>query len=74
MTAIDSTRKAGIARDAKDVDAQIENLEAAVEAMHNALAIYAEVARDNSDRGVIAVLNKYAYRPLIDALNEVPLP
>jgi len=74
MTAIDSTRKAGIARDAKDVDAQIENLEAAVEAMHNALAIYAEVARDNSDRGVIAVLNKYAYRPLTEALNEVPLP
>ncbi len=74
MTAIDATRKAGIARDAKDVDAQIENLEAAVEAMHNALAIYAEVARDNSDRGVIAVLNKYAYRPLTEALNEVPLP
>ncbi len=74
MTAVDAARKAGIARDAKDVEAQIENLETAVEAMHNALGIYADVARDNSDRGVIAVLNKYAYRSLTEALNDIPLP
>lgn len=74
MTAVESVRAAGIARAAGDEAAWVENLELAVEAMHNALGIYAEVARDNSDRGVIAVLNKYAYRPLVEALNEAPLP
>lgn len=74
MMAVDAARKAGIARAAKDTEAQVENLEAAVEQMHNALGIYADVARDNSDRGVIAVLNKYAYRPLTKELNELPLP
>jgi len=74
MTAIEATRAAGNARAGKDEDAWVENLELAVESMHSALDIYADVARDNSDRGVIAVLNKYAYRPLIEALNEAPLP
>ncbi|MFK5924177.1 MAG: alpha-glucuronidase family glycosyl hydrolase [Verrucomicrobiota bacterium] len=74
MMAVDAARKAGIARAAKDTDAQVENLETAVEQMHNALGIYADVARDNSDRGVIAILNKYAYRPLLKELDELPLP
>lgn len=74
MMAVDAARKAGIAREAKDTEAQVENLETAVEQMHNALGIYADVVRDNSDRGVIAILNKYAYRPLIKELDELPLP
>lgn len=74
MTAIEATRAAGIARGEKDEQGWVENLELAVESMHSALDIYSDVARDNSDRGVIAVLNKYAYRPLIEALNEAPLP
>lgn len=72
LTAVETARAAGVARAAGDEDAWIENLELSVEAMHNALGIYAEVARDNSDRGVIAVLNEYAYRPLIAAFDEVP--
>ena len=39
VSAADAARKAGIARAAKDEDARIENLELAIEAMHNALAI-----------------------------------
>ncbi|MGY8643118.1 MAG: hypothetical protein ACKVJU_18725 [Verrucomicrobiales bacterium] len=74
MTAIDHARLAGIARDEKDNEAWVENLELSIEAMHNALGIYAEVARDQSDRGVIAILNQYAYRPLLKALDETPLP
>ena len=73
MTAIEHASLAGIARKEKDSAAWAENLELAVESMHNALSIYSEVARDNSDRGVIAVLNNYAYRPLIEALDEAPL-
>lgn len=74
LTAVESVRAAGIAKAAGDVDAQIENLELAIEAMHNALGIYADVARDNSDRGVIALLNKYGYRPLLEELDKIPLP
>lgn len=72
LTAVESVKKAGLARAAKDEDAWAENLELAVEAMHNALGIYSEVAADQSDRGAIAVLNEYAYRPLLKALEELP--
>ncbi len=74
MTAVEHARLAGIARKSKDDEAWVENLELSVEAMHNALSIYADVARDNSDRGVIAVLNEYGYRPLLQELDEAPLP
>ncbi|NNE90333.1 MAG: hypothetical protein HKN23_01675, partial [Verrucomicrobiales bacterium] len=74
MTAVEHARLAGVAREEKDNEAWVENLELAIEAMHNALGIYAEVVRDPSDQGVIAVLNEYAYRPLLKALDETPLP
>ncbi|MBI5801630.1 MAG: hypothetical protein HZA92_13030 [Verrucomicrobia bacterium] len=41
-----------------------DSLEAAVESTYNALNAYADVARDPSDRGVIAVLNEHGYRAL----------
>lgn len=70
LTAAESARKAGIAKAAGDDDARIENLELAVEAMHNALAIYAEVATEPGDAGAIAILNEEAYTPLLKALEE----
>ena len=36
--------------------------------MLDALNAQAAVARSNSDRGVIAVLNEYGYRPLLKEL------
>lgn len=72
LGAVEAARKAGIARAAKDEDAWAENLESAIESLHNALGIYSEVAADNSDRAVIALLNEYAYRPLLKALDEGP--
>lgn len=72
MTAVESARAAGIAKADGDLDTQIENVELAVESMHNALSIYSDVVRDNSDRGVIALLNAYAYRPLIEILDTAP--
>lgn len=70
LTAAESARKAGIAKAAGDDDARIENLELAVEAMHNALGIYAEVATEPGDAGAIAILNQEAYTPLLKALEE----
>lgn len=70
VTAAEAARKAGIAKAAGDDDARIENLELAIESMHNALAIYAEVATEPGDAGAIALLNEKAYTPLLEALEE----
>lgn len=70
VTAAEAARKAGIAKAAGDDDARLENLALAVEAMHNALAIYAEVATEPGDAGAIALLNAEAYTPLLEALEE----
>jgi len=64
MGSLEATRLAGLARSKGDKGQVLENLEKAVEGMYNALDAYREVVRDNSDRGVIAVLNEYGYRPL----------
>lgn len=64
MTSIEAVRKAGVAKSQGNDELRLAELEKAVEAMYNALSAYGEVARDNSDRGVIAVLNEYGYRPL----------
>lgn len=74
ISAVQAARAAGVANGGGDEDVHVESLESSVEAMHNALAIYTEVVRDNSDRGVIAVLNKYGYRPLLEALEDAPPP
>lgn len=70
VSAAEAARKAGIAKAAGDDDARIENLELAIESMHNALAIYAEVATEPGDAGAIALINENAYRPLLNALDE----
>lgn len=71
LSSIEATRQAGVARGRGDKEAQAAELEKAVEAMYNALNAYGEVARDQSDRGVIAVLNQYGYRALQEELNKL---
>ena len=74
MNAIEATRLAGLAKKDGNSEKQIEHLEKAVESMYNALNAYSEVARDSCDRGVIAVLNEYCYRPLKQELESVSQP
>jgi hypothetical protein len=71
LNSIEAMRRAGQAKAKRDRSQQREQLEKAVESMHNALMALGEVARDNSDRGVIAVLNAYGYRPLTAELEAV---
>ncbi|MDB5336184.1 MAG: hypothetical protein JWN70_1803 [Planctomycetaceae bacterium] len=59
-----AVRRAGIAKSKGDTETQMAELEKAVESLNSALNALAAVARSNSDRGVIAVLNEYGYRPL----------
>jgi hypothetical protein len=71
MMSVEALRQAGQAKAKGDVKTQRAQLEAAVEAMYDGLGAYSEVARDQSDRGVIAVLNEYGYRPLRKELDAV---
>lgn len=71
MTSLESLRLAGQAKAKGDTKKQIEKLQAATEALYDGLSAYSEVARDQSDRGVIAVLNEYGYRPLRQELATV---
>jgi hypothetical protein len=68
--AVEALRKAGHAKATKNDDAMAEASEQGLEAIYNALNAYADVARDNSDRGAIALLNQFGYRQLLKALEE----
>ena len=48
-----------------DAATRSESLEAAMDSIYNALNSWSDVARDSSDRGAIALLNEYGYRPLV---------
>ncbi len=61
---ITAVRRAAIAEtDGKPLDA-VQNAETALVTAREALEAYAEVVRDQSDRGAVAVMNEYVYRPL----------
>ena len=64
MAAVNSVRQAAVAREEGKLEEAIEHLESALEQMYNGMTSLADVARDQSDRGLIAVLNAYAYQPL----------
>ncbi len=65
-----AVQKASVAEKAKETGTQIAELEKGIESLNNALNAMAAVARSNSDRGLIAVLNEYGYRPLKKKLAE----
>jgi hypothetical protein len=64
FAALEAARLAGVAKAKGERDAAVAQLEKATESMYAALAALGDVARDPSDRGVIAVLAESAYRPL----------
>jgi hypothetical protein len=68
LNCIEAVRKAGIAKRKQNPDAHVAELEKAMESMNGALNALAAVARSSSDRGTIAALNEYGYRPLVKAV------
>ena len=61
---IGAVRRAAIAEaDGKPTEA-LRHSETALATARQALEAYADVVRDQSDRGAIAVMNEYVYRPL----------
>ena len=65
MNAVAAVRAAGIAKKAGKLETVVEQLEKAVDEMHNAITSIGDVAQGQSDRGLIAVLSKYAYKPIV---------
>ena len=70
INTVEAIRKAGIAKRKGDKETQIAELEKAIDSVTNACNAMAAVARSQSDRGVIAVMNAYGYRPLLKLLEE----
>jgi len=68
MNAVEALRKAAIAKQAGKKDEQIAELEKALDSITGACNAMAAVARSNSDRGIIAVMNEYGYRPVTKLL------
>ncbi len=71
---IASVRRAAIAEANGQPAEAIQHAETALATARQALEAYAGVARDQSDRGAIAVMNEYVYRPLrekVAALQKV---
>lgn len=71
MNCLQALSNAGIAKKANDKEKQIAELEKALDSINNACNALAAVARSNSDRGLIAVLNAQLYRPLVKELEKV---
>lgn len=65
LGAVKAVRESHLAQEAGDMEKALEHLETAIEQTHNCISTLSDVAQDQSDRGVIAVLNAYAYRPLL---------
>jgi hypothetical protein len=71
MNCVEAVRKAGLAKRKGDAETQLAELEKAIESLHGGLNAMAAVARSNSDRGLIAALNEFGYRPLKRELEAV---
>lgn len=64
MNAIDTVCEGNAAAAKGEKEKYIENLEKAIESTYTSLNAYAAIARDSSDRGTIALMNRAGYRVL----------
>ena len=71
LKTVKSLKEAANAKKFGDTEKQIEHLEIALEAMYNAIDTLSDVVNDHSDRGLIAVLNAYGYRPILAEYEKV---
>jgi hypothetical protein len=71
IDAVMSLHKAANAESAHDQATEIAETTKALSSVRDAMEAYASVARNQTDRGAIAIAAEYAYRPLLKKLNEV---
>ena len=68
---VEQVRKAAMANAENRRAEAVGNLTGAVETSRRAIEAYVSIARDQSDRAAVAVLNEYVYRPLRAKLEEL---
>ena len=68
---IEVVRAAAVAEKDNKYDEAVQHAETALTKASGALEAYARVARDQSDRGAIATMAEYVYRPIRDKRNEL---
>jgi hypothetical protein len=64
LNAVEAVHRAAMAEVKKDRTATLRETELALADVRHALEAYASIARDQSDRGALATLNEFVYRPL----------
>lgn len=71
LGAVKAVREAALAKKAGDNEMALEHLELALESTYNCINTLSDVARNQGDRGMIAVLNTDAFRPLVAELERL---
>lgn len=71
LAAVEAARAAAIAKKAGKLEEAATQLDTAVEQMYNALDTLSDIASDQSDRALIAILAEYAYRPLVKEVDKL---
>lgn len=64
LDTIEAVREAALAEEENRLSEALQHAEQALSSARTALEAYARVARDQSDRGAIATMAEYVYRPL----------
>ncbi len=72
INAADAMYRAAQAEANKDRAGTLREAEQGLAALRRGIEAYARVARDQSDRGAIAILNEFAYRPLKAKVAALP--
>ncbi|MCC7420962.1 MAG: hypothetical protein IT428_11835 [Planctomycetaceae bacterium] len=70
MNAIDTVREGNAAAARGEKEKHVESIEKAIESTYASLNAYAAIARDSSDRGTIALVNRAGYRVLQKMLED----
>lgn len=71
LDAVEWIRLAGAAQKGGQRDEAIRQMTKTLQAVEAALSSLERVAQDNSDRGTVAMLNEYVYRPVRDLLKTL---
>lgn len=71
FNAVDEVNRAAMAEAAGDHAETLQDTQKALDSSRNAIDAFARVARDQSDRGAIAMLDEYTYRPLKAKVNSL---
>ena len=66
VNAVEAVRQAAAAESSSRTEEALQQVREALQALGRALESYARVARNRTDLGVIAIVNEYGYRPLLE--------